>query len=153
AVLLLMGFSGGILAVVTFVLVGRPMRRLSEMARRYGAGDLSGRMELRQRDEIGELAHVMSQMGEELALAQGRLDQEVEGHLSALEQLRHADRLATVGKLASSIAHELGTPLSTISTRALMIASDGLPPAETRESARIISEQANRMTEILHQTL
>src|SRR5215467_973145 len=66
AVLLLMGFSGGILAIVTFVLVGRPMRRLNEMARRYGAGDLSGRMELRQRDEIGELAHVMSQMGEEL---------------------------------------------------------------------------------------
>ena len=44
--------------------------------------------------------------------------------MAALEQLRHADRLTTVGKLASGLAHELGTPLNVIAGRAQLIADE-----------------------------
>jgi signal transduction histidine kinase len=43
---------------------------------------------------------------------------ETSARIAMLEQLRHADRLTTVGKLASGIAHELGTPLNVVSGRA-----------------------------------
>jgi signal transduction histidine kinase len=142
-----------LVGILGFTLVGRPIRRLIEVVRRYGSGDLTPRIELRQQDEIGELAHRMSQMGEKLALAQQRADEEAQAHLCALEQLRHADRLATVGKLTSSIAHELGTPLSTISNRALMIARGEVSGDEAKENARIIAEQSDRMTGIIRQTL
>jgi signal transduction histidine kinase len=69
-----------------------------------------------------------------------------------IEQLRHADRLSTVGKLASGIAHELGTPLTVVSGRARLIA-DGLSGEETRESALTIADQAQRMTRIIRQLL
>ena len=55
-----------------FLLVGRPMRRLSEMAKRIGAGDLEGRLDIRQRDEIGQLAGEMNQMCARLKSANER---------------------------------------------------------------------------------
>src|SRR5512142_3555308 len=125
-------------AVAGFHFVGRPMRALVAKARRIGAGDLSQPLELAQRDELGELAREMNQMCERLAEAQVRLQEETQRRLDTSEQLRHADRLTTVGKLASGVAHELGTPLNVVSARAKMIASGETTPAETTEYAQII---------------
>jgi HAMP domain-containing protein len=50
-------------AAITLVgqrLIGQPIKRLVEHARRVAAGDLSGRLDLRQRDEIGVLASEMN---------------------------------------------------------------------------------------------
>jgi len=46
-------------------------------------------------------------MSERLADATARL--EAEKRISAVEALRHADRLMTVGQLAAGLAHEIGT--------------------------------------------
>ena len=132
--------------------VGRPIRALVDKARRIGHGDLSGPLALRQRDEIGELADEMNAMCDRLGAAAADLAAATEAKITMLEQLRHADRLSTVGKLASGIAHELGTPLNVVTGRARMIAS-GLDSAETRDYADIIVVQAQRMTRIIRQLL
>lgn len=143
-----------IVAVVAGVrVVGRPMQQLVTMARRVGAGDLTVRAGLVQRDEIGELAREMDAMVERLADAFARVERETAGRIAALEQLRHADRLATVGQLASGLAHELGTPLNVVSGRAKLIASGELSPEEAAENGAIIAEQAARMTAIIRQLL
>ena len=49
------------------------------------------------------------------------IPKETAHRISMLEQLRHADRLTTVGKLASGVAHELGTPLNVVHGRAKLI--------------------------------
>jgi signal transduction histidine kinase len=67
--------------------------------------------------------------------------------------LRHTDRLATVGKLASGVAHQLGTPLNVVSIRAKMIGSEAHVSDGVRDAARIIAEQADRMTEIIRRLL
>jgi signal transduction histidine kinase len=82
-----------------------------------------------------------------------RASDEAEKRVQALDQLRHADRLRTVGTLASGIAHELGTPLNVISMRAKMIASGEVPKEEAPESAKIIAAQAERVTKIVRQLL
>src|SRR5215470_577860 len=132
--------------------VGRPIRALVGKARRIGTGDLSGPLALGQRDEIGELADEMNAMCDRLAAAADDLAAATEAKITVLEQLRHADRLSTVGKLASGIAHELGTPLNVVTGRARMIAG-GLTAPETREYADIIVVQAQRMTRIIRQLL
>jgi two-component system NtrC family sensor kinase len=136
-----------------FVLVGRPLRSLAEKARRIGAGDLSGPLVIRQRDEIGQLAAEMNQMCDRLAAAHRRADAESAARLETLDQLRHAERLSTVGKLASGIGHELGTPLNVVSGRAKMIASGEVSGGEALDSARTIAEQAERMASIIRQLL
>lgn len=135
------------------VLVGRPMHALMEHARRIGAGDFSGRPTRRQEDEIGEMAEEMNRMCDRLRSAQEAVLGATASRIAALEQLRHAERLATVGKLASGIAHELGTPLQIVGGRAGMIADGDAEPGEAVEHARIIVEQSQRMTRIIRQLL
>jgi signal transduction histidine kinase len=135
------------------VFVGRPVRSLVEKARRVGEGDFSGHLELGQRDEIGELAIEMNQMSDRLADAHERIQSETSARIAAMDQLRHADRLTTVGKLAAGIAHELGTPLNVVSGRAKMIASGDVTGPEAAQNARIIAEQSDRITSIIRQLL
>ena len=104
----------GVTLLLGIWLVGWPLKRLTDKARRVGDGDLSDPIELRSRDELSELAVTLNQMCERLADSQQRERQEAEARIAALEQLRHADRLRTVGQLASGVAHELGTPLNVV---------------------------------------
>jgi two-component system NtrC family sensor kinase len=133
--------------------VGRPMRSLIEQARRIGTGDLSRRLGLEQKDEIGELAGEMNAMCDRLDEANRRAAAEVARRIEALEHLRHADRLATVGKLASGVAHELGAPLQVVSARAKMIAEGDVGGAEAQEYALIIHDQVTRMAAMIRQLL
>jgi two-component system NtrC family sensor kinase len=144
-------------AALTFALgssiVGRPVRALVDQARRIGAGDLGIRLDLRQHDEIAELGREMNAMSSKLSDANTRLVAETAARVHALEQLRHADRLVTVGKLASGIAHELGTPLNVVSGRAKMISQSPISDASVRNNARIVMEQSERMAQIIRQLL
>jgi signal transduction histidine kinase len=132
-----------LMALMSFVLgqwlVGAPVRALSEKARRVGQGDFSGPVARRQRDELGQLAREMNAMSDRL--------------VATMEQLRHADRLAIVGKLASGVAHELGTPLNVVLARAGMIASGEATPEESREYAKVIAGAADRMTKTIRRLL
>jgi two-component system NtrC family sensor kinase len=136
-----------ILAVLAgIVIVGRPVRALVEKARRIGRGDLTGPVVMRQNDELGELSQEMNAMCEMLA-------GEIAARERTTDQLRHADRLATVGKLASGIAHELGTPLHVVAGHAKLIARREISGSEAAEGASVIAEQADRMTRIIRQLL
>jgi two-component system NtrC family sensor kinase len=142
-----------IVTVVDFWFVGRPVRLLRDKARRAGSGDFSGPLALHQHDEIGDLAGELNAMCDHLAEARRRLDAETEARIAALEQMRHTDRLATVGQLAAGVAHELGTPLNVVSTRAQLIALADMPRQELTATANIIVEQSDRMTAIVQQLL
>jgi signal transduction histidine kinase len=150
---ILIVLGGAVALWIGVILVGRPMRELTEQARRIGGGDLSHRLALAQRDEIGTLAHELNASCDRLQLANARVHAETEARIAALEQLRHADRLKTVGQLASAVAHELGTPLNVVGGRAKLILKGGLTPAEIDENATIISGQTERMTGIIRQLL
>jgi len=132
--------------VLGMVFIGRPVSQLAAKARRVGTGDLTGPLALKQRDELGELAT-------EINLMCDRLGDERLAREQATDQLRHADRLTTVGKLASGIAHELGTPLNVVSGRARLIRDGEVDGLEAIDSARIVAEQADRMTAMIRQLL
>jgi signal transduction histidine kinase len=130
-------------AVLSYVmgqwLLGRPVRDLAEKAQRIGRGDFTQPIRREHKDELADLAREMNAMCDRLS--------------TTIEQLRHADRLATVGKLASGIAHELGTPLNVISARASMIESGDTTLEESRTYARVIGQASDRMTKIIRQLL
>src|SRR5262249_50549342 len=88
--------------------------------------------------ELGKLPHELNRVNERIV---------------ARERLQHADRLQTIGQLASGVAHELGTPLSIIGVRAGLIASGEAAGREAQTSAEAILEQAARMTAIVRQLL
>lgn len=145
--------AGLIVFFSSLVLVGRPIEKLSNLARRVAEGDFSLRSDVDQFDEIGRLASELNAMTDRLAQSHQNVRAERHARTEALEKLRHADRLSTVGRLASSMAHELGTPLNIVSGRAMMIASDETLPREAVDNAQSIMEQAQRMTAIIREVL
>jgi signal transduction histidine kinase len=92
--------------VVTTVLVWRftrPIKDLSEAARRVAAGNLDFRVPAERRDEMGALGARFNEMIAGL------------GRTRELEsRLNQAERSAVVGRLASAIAHEIRNPLNYI---------------------------------------
>ncbi len=145
---------GALIALVLGrLIVGTPMAQLAERAREIGAGRPVAPLVMRQRDEIGELAQEFNRMAEQLAIAQRARDEEEARRLAAVEQLRHADRLATVGKLASGIAHELGTPLNVIHARARLIAEGEATGESAVQNAKVLVHESERITHIIRQLL
>jgi two-component system NtrC family sensor kinase len=133
--------------------VGRPLQRLRDKARAIGAGEPGEPLVFRQRDEIGELAEEINAMCARIIEAQRRLASETEARIAAIEQMRHTDRLTTMGQLSSGVAHELGTPLSVIAGRAEMIATGEAQGERAVACARAIGEQAELMTALIRQLL
>lgn len=137
-------------AALAHYLLFAPIRQLALMAKAVGSGDFSKRLHLDQRDEIGSLAFHMDTMCDQLQAAQDAS----EGNIAALEQLRHSDRIATLGRLASSVAHELGNPLNVIELRAQLITSGSVSTLQQAEqNAGVILEQTRRMTHIIDEIL
>ena len=93
--LLLAALAAGLVAMLLTLLLSRrilgPVEALTAAARRMEKGDLTRRVAVHSRDEIGELAHAFN------AMAEG---------LTQLEQGRR--------RLITDVAHELRTPLSNL---------------------------------------
>jgi signal transduction histidine kinase len=133
--------------------INRPMRRLRAQAERIGSGDFSPSLDLPGTGELAELAETIERMRSQLAEARQAEEAANQEKIDTLEKLRHTERLATLGRLSAGMAHELGTPLNVIAGRAKLIGSAELNAADISRSARIIGEQAARMTDIMQQLL
>lgn len=128
----------------------KPIRRLEAMAKAIAVGDFSGVSAEPAEGAIGRLALAVDTMGYQLQAAQTASD----ANAALLEQLRHSDRIITLGRLASSVAHELGNPLNVIELRAQLISTADAPTlAYAQQNALVILEQARRMTRIIDEIL
>jgi len=146
--------SGLVAWAVGVRVVGRPIEALVAKARRVARGDFGEDLDLHPETELAMLAREMNEMAASLDAASREIAQQSAARIAAQEQLRHADRLTTVGKLASGLAHELGTPLGVISGRAKMIVTgEAADSQEVGECARVIVAQTERMTAIVRQLL
>jgi len=155
----LMSVGGMALVCVVIVigagvqLVGKPLNQLIKKTQQIGRSDLPEPLSLPGRDELSELAMALNEMSDRLHQQQHAIESETSKRLATLKQLRHANRLKTVGRLAAGIAHELGTPLNVISGRAALIGSGKLSNREIEKSATTIKSEADRITGIIRQLL
>jgi len=144
-------------AAVTYWLIyskiRRPLEKLSRKAMEIGKGNLSADLVIRGDDELVHLAGIMNDMCTRLLIAQEKIHFENLARLKTLEQLRHTEKLSTIGQIAAGIAHEIGTPLNVVDGRAKMILTEPLAREEILACARIIKNQAERMTAIIRQLL
>jgi signal transduction histidine kinase len=155
--ILRMGLLSLTIAIVIWltvrVSIRRPVRALVRAALAVGRGNLDERIPLRRRDEIGQLASAFNRMADELQAAQERTRSEAQARLELERQLQQEQKLSAVGRLASEIAHEIGTPLNIISGRTEVIRK-GLPVDHPlhRHIATVL-HQVERITGIIRQLL
>jgi len=135
------------------VSIRRPLHALVRAALALGRGQLTQRITLRRRDEIGQLASAFNRMAAEIQAARERTRTEAEGRLDAERQLQQAQKLAALGRLASEVAHEIGTPLSIISGRTEVIQKKLPPDHPLARDATTVLRQVERISGILRQLL
>ena len=142
-----------LIAVVLQRQVLRPLADLARSIRALGEGRRGPPLPVKRHDELGELAEAFNRMTERLEQARQRLVAEGEHALDLEQQLRRSETLAVAGKLASGIAHEVGTPLNIISGRAEMVLRSLPPEHPGRQDLERIIHQIDRVSNIVRSLL
>jgi len=143
---------------VIFILLGmkkwisRPIAQLVETTKELARGNLNVHIEWKRRDELSELGQAFNQMAMELREAQEKIIQEADRRLELERTLRHSEKLATVGQLASGLAHEIGTPLNIITGR-IELTKRKIKDEEVQKNLEIVAQQTDRITKIIKQLL
>ncbi|HET9529748.1 MAG TPA: ATP-binding protein [Blastocatellia bacterium] len=153
--LLLFGTIFIVVLVVTRKGLQLPIQELLRGAAAVGRGDLGYRVKVPRRGgEFAQLAREFNRMADGLAEQRGAAMREAEERLALERALQHSERLSTVGRLATGIAHEMGAPLNVIYTRAAQLLGNPAAPLDTRQrNLTIIRAQAERITRIVRQLL
>lgn len=149
ALIVVAALSGIVIMIGGVVMVGRPLEELIAKVQRVGRGDFGHPVQPRSHDELGRLAVSLNEMCQQLTNQHTALDSATTARIATLEQLRHSDRLNTVGRMAAGIAHEIGTPLNVVSGRAELIAGGQLSEQKNRESALVIKAESQRIAETI----
>ncbi|MDC0295420.1 HAMP domain-containing histidine kinase [bacterium] len=145
--------SGMIIVIGGFRMVGEPLQKLTDKVRRIGQGDFTQPLELESNDELQNLARSINEMCDQLTKQRDAIALETASRLEAVEQLRHSDRLTSVGQMAAGFAHEIGTPLNVVAGRAELIAGGGLSADGVQDSAKAIQTESQRITKIVRSLL
>jgi len=121
-VLILMGAVGFLLglagATVLARRISRPIEKLVEGTVRISKGDFSHRIGIGSQDEIGNLARSFNDMTARLLDAREKME-------DVHKKLIQAEKLASIGRLAATIAHEIRNPLTSVKLNIQKIVEDG----------------------------
>ena len=152
-----LGVVLSVIVVLTAVALQRqalqPLSRLLDGIQRLGRGEPGPPLAVERHDEIGRVAEAFNEMAAQLEAARHRLLAETERTVELEQQLRHAETLTVAGKLASALAHEVGTPLNIISGRAEFLQSTAQLDEAGRKDLQVIIGQIERVSKIIRSML
>jgi two-component system NtrC family sensor kinase len=118
-------FGCGAAILFMWVVVHRPVRELIDGMHRVAAGDLDYRLPVRRDDELGDLATSFNKMAVDVGGVQAVIEEQVRRKTAELERvhktLLHSEKMASIGKLAATVAHEINNPLFGILTYARLV--------------------------------
>ncbi len=115
--------------VLTYRLV-RPLRQMAAATRRFGEGDFSGRITVKGKDEVAELATALNNMAVSL---------------SSVENMRRS--------FVANVSHELKTPMTTIAGFIDGILDGTIPEDKRSHYLRIITDEVKRLSRLVRSML
>jgi hypothetical protein len=127
--------------------VNRPVRRIVRAMGEVEKGNLSVRADLPRRDELGAIGRSLNSMIAQLDSSHRKIEK------FHTDQLIRAERLASIGELAASVAHEIKNPLAGISGAVQVLAEDFAGDDPRREVARQVLDQCTRMDKTIRDLL
>jgi len=124
-------------------LVLRPIRRVVAMAQRVIDGDLTARVGLRPPGEMGVLCRAIDSMAHAVAEREELLQR------ATRQQIGRSEQLASVGRLAAGVAHEINNPLTGVLAFADLLREKENMDDQDREDLELIIRETKRAREIV----
>ena len=164
-----------IIAVLSWLFVwrevGQPIKALKKGTEHLSRGELGYQIEVRSQDEVGDLAHSFNDMSLQLRAAneeivtwaktlEDRVEQKTRELKRAHDHMLHVEKMASIGKMAAVVAHEVNNPLSGILTYAKLLrkwVGSGQVEQEKREEAmeclELIATESRRCGDLVKNLL
>jgi len=151
-------------------LVNKPLKKLQVGFAELGKGNWDYRIEIRTRSELGKIAREFNDMSRKLSLAYNeikdlsenlnvKVEEKTKELKSIYEQILQMERLASLGKLSATVAHELNNPLEGILTYSKLLSkklkevnADGVHDKNIKYLS-MISEESSRCGKIVKDLL
>jgi len=124
-----------ILRILVKILIQRPVRDLLKATNYVAIGNLSHRINSSRKDELGQLADSFDNMT--IKLAEARM------------QLFQSDKMASIGRLAAGVAHEINNPLTGVLTYSSFLLKRVKNNPEMKADLEVIVRETKRSREIV----
>lgn len=135
-------------------LIGRPMESFVEAVRKVGRGDLSHRIrEEPEGSEVAMLAREFNGMARRLDQMRDSLLEETDERIELEKRVLEAERVASVGTMATGVAHQIASPLNVIAGRAHRLLDRGVEDPSTARNLTVIEEQSRRISKVVRTLL
>jgi two-component system, NtrC family, sensor kinase len=141
-------------------LIVRPIEQLADAADRVAGGARSLRVPRRGASELSQLGASMQTMAERLIAEEARLVLKVEEltemtrrNAEAQAQIIRSERMASVGRLAAGVAHEIGNPIAALVGMEELLLDGDLPPDEQRDFLQRMRRETDRIHTVIRDLL
>lgn len=141
-----------------------PLQNMVDATKKISSGDLSHKINVKSRDEIGHLAVSFNRMTDNLQTANEELvdwgktlEKKVEERTKEIRDMQHqmiqSEKLASLGKLSASIAHEINNPLGSVLIYSHLMFEEMDEKDENYENVRKIIKETTRCKNIVKDLL
>ncbi len=138
----------------------KPLQRMVAATHQIADGDLNHKVDIHSQDEIGELGSAFNQMTEKLKAANKELvqwgttlERKVEERTAELLEMQshliQSEKLASIGKLAAGIAHEINNPLGGILIYSHLLLEDVKKDTPIYDNLKKIVKETSRCKNIV----
>jgi signal transduction histidine kinase len=138
----------------------KPIKDLVRLTQKISEGDFSQKIEVTSRNEIGQLIGSFNRMIEKLKENQENLENYLKSLESTNKQLKQAqeelvrtEKLASIGRFAAGVAHEVGNPLGAILGYTSILEKEGLDREESKDYLMRIEKEIERINRIVRELL
>jgi two-component system NtrC family sensor kinase len=138
----------------------KPLRGLVQLTQKISEGDFNEKIEGSSTNEIGQLIASFNRMIERLKANREELVDYVRSLEAANKQLKQAqeelirtEKLASIGRFAAGVAHEVGNPLGAILGYTSMLEKGQIEPGESKDYLQRIEKEIQRINRIVRELL
>jgi signal transduction histidine kinase len=148
--LILIGIGGFLLGIAGATIlarrIARPLQRLVDGTVRIARGDFAHRIAVDSQDEIGDLARSFNAMTEKLLAAREQME-------AAQRRLVQSEKLAQIGRMTATIAHEIRNPLTSVKLNIQKVVEEKSLDATQQEHLALSQEGIARIEKFIKELL